>query len=121
MRQRAWAGKAAAVVVGVVLLIVQPGGAWGQGGSGAKPDAAALLEAQRLGGEADRLYGEGRFDAAVPLAGRALLLREKALGPEHPDVALSLNNLAELYRAKGEYDKAEPLYQRALRILEKEL
>ena len=24
---------------------------------------------------------------------------EKALGPEHPDVATSLNNLAELYRA----------------------
>ena len=25
------------------------------------------------------------------------LIREKALGPEHPDVAISLNNLAGLY------------------------
>ena len=27
---------------------------------------------------------------------RALAIREKALGPDHPDVALSLNNLAGL-------------------------
>ena len=35
------------------------------------------------------------------LARRALEIREKALGPEHPSVATSLNNLAELYRAQG--------------------
>ena len=39
-----------------------------------------------------------------------------ALGPDHPDVAASLNNLAELYRAQGKYADAEPLYQRALVI-----
>ena len=44
-----------------------------------------------------------------------------ALGPEHPDVARSLNNLAGLYRAQGQYAKAEPLYQRALGIREKAL
>jgi len=43
------------------------------------------------------------------------------LGPEHPDVAQSLNNLAELYRAQGQYTKAAPLYQRALAIWEKAL
>ncbi len=46
---------------------------------------------------------------------------EKALGPEHPDVATSLNNLAELYRAQGKYTEAEPLYQRSLAITEKAL
>ncbi len=40
------------------------------------------------------------------------------LGPEHPDVATSLNNLAELYRATGRYAEAEPLYQRAIAIAE---
>ncbi len=40
------------------------------------------------------------------------------LGPEHPDVAYSLNNLAELYRAQGAYAEGEPLYQRALVIRE---
>ena len=44
------------------------------------------------------------------------MIREKALGPEHPDVATSLNNLAVLYRAQGQYAEAEPLYQRALAI-----
>ena len=29
---------------------------------------------------------------------RALAIREKALGPDHPDVATSLNNLAVLYQ-----------------------
>ncbi len=44
-----------------------------------------------------------------------------ALGPEHPDVATSLNNLAELYRVQGHYAAAEPLYQRSLAIWEKAL
>ena len=39
----------------------------------------------------------------------------------HPEVAASLNNLAELYRITGDYAKAEPLYQRALQILEQAL
>ena len=47
--------------------------------------------------------------------------REKALGPEHPDVALSLNNLAGLYDNQGKYAEAEPLYQRSLAIREKAL
>ncbi len=46
---------------------------------------------------------------------------EKALGPDHSDVATSLNNLAVLYDAQGRYAEAEPLYKRALAILEKAL
>jgi tetratricopeptide (TPR) repeat protein len=46
---------------------------------------------------------------------------EKALGPEHPNVATSLNNLAALYKAQGRYAEAEPLYRRALEIWEKAL
>ncbi len=41
------------------------------------------------------------------------------LGPEHPDVGLSLNNLAFLYQTQGRYDEAGPLYQRSLSITEK--
>ena len=52
---------------------------------------------------------------------RSLTLREKALGPEHPDVGVSHNNLAELYRAQGRYTEAERLYNRSLPILEKAL
>ena len=38
---------------------------------------------------------------AEPLYERALAIYEKALGPEHPDTANSLNNLAALYRKQG--------------------
>ena len=58
---------------------------------------------------------------AKPLLERALAIREKALGPEHPDVANSLNNLAGLYYNQGQYAKAEPLIERALAIREKAL
>ena len=46
---------------------------------------------------------------------------EQALGPDHPDVAYPLNNLAILYKEQGKYAEAEPLYQRALRIREQTL
>ncbi|ERT03715.1 TPR repeat family protein, partial [Lyngbya aestuarii BL J] len=45
----------------------------------------------------------------------------KALGENHPDVATSLNNLANLYKSQGRYDEAEPLHQRSLAIWEKTL
>ena len=55
------------------------------------------------------------------MAEKALGIREKVLGKEHPDVAQSLNNLAALYESQGNYGKAEPLYVRSLAILEKVL
>ena len=64
---------------------------------------------------------QGRYAEAEPLYKRALAIREKALGPDHPDVGTSLNNLAVLYRAQGRYAEAEPLYKRALAIREKAL
>jgi tetratricopeptide (TPR) repeat protein len=64
---------------------------------------------------------QGKYDEAEPLYIRSLAIREKALGPEHPDIAGSLNNLAELYRSLGKYDEAEPFYIRSLAILEKAL
>ncbi|NJL22919.1 MAG: tetratricopeptide repeat protein, partial [Leptolyngbyaceae cyanobacterium SM1_3_5] len=40
---------------------------------------------------------------------------------DHPDVAASLNNLANLYYSQGRYGDAEPLYARSLTILESQL
>ena len=52
---------------------------------------------------------------------RALAIDEKVHGPNHPDVARDLNNLAGLYFSQGKYDEAEPMYQRALKIAEQKL
>ena len=65
------------------------------------------------------LIGIRGYAAAEPLYERSLAIREKTLGPNHPDVAASLNNLAALYQAEGQYAAAEPLYTRALAINEK--
>ena len=37
-----------------------------------------------------------------------LAIREDALGPEHPDTATALNNLANLFRDQGDYAEARP-------------
>ena len=63
----------------------------------------------------------GNYAAAEPLYRRSLAIREKVLGPEHPDVAASLSGLALLYQAQGNYAEAEPLYRRSLTIYEKVL
>ena len=54
---------------------------------------------------------QGKYAVAEPLFKRALAIWDKALGPEHPQVALSLNNLVLLYRDQGKYAAAEPLFQ----------
>jgi class 3 adenylate cyclase/tetratricopeptide (TPR) repeat protein len=61
-------------------------------------------------------YGQAR-----PLYERALAMREKQLGPEHPDTAHSLNDLGCLLRDQGDRAGARPLFERALAINEKQL
>jgi CHAT domain-containing protein/Tfp pilus assembly protein PilF len=104
-------GLLIAVILGVALLEGIP--VWS--------DENSLQQGNELNQEVIRLYQQGRYSEAIPAAERVVAICEKALGPEHPDTALALNNLAELYRTMGAYDKAEPLYQRSLAIYEKAL
>ncbi len=84
------------------------------------PESATdLAEATRLSQSVVKLFSERRFDEALPLAERALALREKWLKPDEVKVADALFNLAALYEGKGKSDKAEPLYLRALHIYER--
>jgi tetratricopeptide (TPR) repeat protein len=57
----------------------------------------------------------------VAKAKEALKVAEQTFGPDHPNVASSLNNLAEVYRAQESYADAEPLLKRALELREKAL
>ena len=63
----------------------------------------------------------GAYAAARPLYERALAISEKALGPDHPDTAARLNNLASLLHAQGDFAAARPLYERALATRERAL
>ena len=47
---------------------------------------------------------------------RALAIWEESFGPGHPNVATSLNNLAQLLWATNRLAEAEPLMRRALAI-----
>lgn len=80
--------------------------------------------------EAENLFNWGTaaakpFESAafwqliVPVYKEMLKILEGKLGAEHSNVAMTLNNLAGLYRHMGYYEKALPLYQRALDIREK--
>ena len=53
---------------------------------------------------------------AEPLQKRALAIREKALGPEHPRVATSLENYAALLRDTGRSAEAAKMEARAKAI-----
>jgi tetratricopeptide (TPR) repeat protein len=64
-----------------------------------------------------RFYeGQGAYGQAEPWWQDCLAVTRDRLGEAHPDVATSLNNLAELYRSQGRYSEAEPLYQEALAL-----
>jgi tetratricopeptide (TPR) repeat protein len=49
---------------------------------------------------------------------RALVLKEEALGPNHPDLAITLHNLACCLDELGRTEPAGQLFRRAIRILE---
>jgi tetratricopeptide (TPR) repeat protein len=59
---------------------------------------------------------QGDYAKAEPLYKRSLAIREKALGPDHPNVATSLENMAVLYRATKRDKEAQELEKRAERI-----
>ncbi len=61
---------------------------------------------------------EGKYADAEPLYQRALAIREKTQGRNHPDVTDSLNNLANLFVNQGKYVEAEALLKRSLIIKE---
>jgi tetratricopeptide (TPR) repeat protein/DNA-binding XRE family transcriptional regulator len=79
----------------------------------------SLQEAAQLLNKAGwYLVGRALYAQAEPLLQRALTIRERVLGLEHPDTASTLNNLAVLYFYQGRYEQAEQLLLRALVVRE---
>ena len=58
--------------------------------------AAAATEWEALNREATSLFQQGNYTKATVAAKKALHAADQALGPDHPDVATTLNNLARL-------------------------
>jgi CHAT domain-containing protein/tetratricopeptide (TPR) repeat protein len=89
--------------------------------------SASILEAQprdevgELNKKIIELYKAGRYADAILIAQQVVAIREKTLGPDHPDVAGALSDLATLHYMQGRYADAAQLSQRSLAIREKAL
>ncbi|HEY7215482.1 MAG TPA: tetratricopeptide repeat protein [Thermoanaerobaculia bacterium] len=70
---------------------------------------AAIHQARGEAAEAERLYL------------RSLEIKEKILGPGHPDAALTIHNLASLFADLGRSGEARALYRHALDVFERTL
>ncbi|CAM9305418.1 unnamed protein product [Ectocarpus fasciculatus] len=64
---------------------------------------------------------QGKYAEAEPLYRRSLAVDEKVCGPDHPQVAIDLTNLAGVLEAQGEYAEAKSLFERSQAIREKVL
>jgi tetratricopeptide (TPR) repeat protein len=86
---------------------------------------AALLQATqqaddevKLSAQVVKLFNEEKYDEALPLARRLLLIREKAAGKDSLVVANALNTIGSLYLKKEKYLDATSFFERALKITE---
>eukprot|EP00752_Nemacystus_decipiens_P018671 g16739.t2 len=75
-----------------------------QGAGGAYFDVAGFFELT------------GKYSEAGPLYERCQAIQEKALGPEHPSLAVTLGNRAGLLKSQERYSEAIPFLERALSI-----
>jgi tetratricopeptide (TPR) repeat protein len=79
-------------------------------------DPAGLREAARLTALAAISVDSAAYAEGKELVLRSLQLRERALGPEHPDVGATLGNLGLAHQHLGEYRDARDLAERQLAI-----
>jgi CHAT domain-containing protein len=73
----------------------------------------------RLRAEVSRLFGQGKYADAIPIAQRYFELARQRHGEDHPEFVTAITALAAGYRAQGRLAEAEPLYRRGLAIVTK--
>ncbi|MFI1177509.1 tetratricopeptide repeat protein [Streptomyces melanogenes] len=84
------------------------------------PDHDTIHTARALDGAAMYRMTQGIVDPAVHALQRALAVRERVLGEDHPDTLTSRNNLASAYEAVGD-GRAIPLFEGILAVRERVL
>src|SRR5919205_2422766 len=81
-------------------------------------ESPQLAEATEMIKAVGKLFKEGKFDEALPLAKRSLEIREQLLPHNDPRVANSLSFLGDVYMARREYDNARKTFERLLQLQE---
>lgn len=87
----------------------------------ATENESALQQARKLFHESFDLQRGAKDSEARPLIIRMLEIHERVLGPEHLEVAETLDHLATNYGNTGDYGSAEQFRLRALKIKERAL
>ena len=85
------------------------------------PDGHELKNAEYLQKWGDAGYFAGLYEESQTALEKCLAIRQKLLPKDDLDLAVTLNNLAALYKSQGKYEEAEPLLKRDLEISEKVL
>jgi serine/threonine-protein kinase len=80
--------------------------------AGIKNDAIS----DRLANLARVCHEGGQCEKAEELLRRSVEISKKVFGPDSPQVAQRMNDLAAFYLSLGMYDKAEPLFQEVLKV-----
>lgn len=80
-----------------------------------------VMNTRLLFNVAESEYLIGNYKTAEKIHGEALELRNKVLGPEHPDTLRSRNGLAIALYSQGQYKEAEQMYRQALELQRKVL
>jgi len=110
--------QAAAIVDGYVALLQK---------MGRNQEAASFAIHSRqlrsnllnqMADQSEALFQQQRYPEAAAAARQTIQLAERELGPNDPDVATYLNDLATIYYTQGNDAEAQKLYRRALTILE---
>jgi TonB family protein len=79
-----------------------------------------LAQATELTNSVAKLFKEDKFDEALPLARRALEIRERLLPRTDPRITMSLGYVGDLYVAKRDYDNAKKTFERLLQLQEEQ-
>lgn len=83
------------------------------------PDSLAAADVMQLLAEAMRLGGKIIDPETHRYAERAVAIKERVLGPEHPALASALSEQASVQHAAGKYSTARALFEKARAIHEK--
>jgi tetratricopeptide (TPR) repeat protein len=81
-----------------------------------KDDRVAYQSASTMREQADPLIRQRKYAATQPLFEKALEINRRLLTDNHPDTAISYDNVAYNLEAQGKYAAAWPLFEKALEI-----
>ncbi len=122
MTEAADAASLLILVVGERLGRSEDGQRWAKHAEPlARAAGTAEIEAYYLNNLGIVAKAAGKLAEARDCQERAAAIREKTLGPDHPDLASVLTNLGSLARIEGKLDQARAYHERALKIWERAL